>query len=262
MEPELPEAVHGLGSNDELVESVRKAAEGYLGSGMPSDSRAIAALLKVDRMDFVPRVFSCEWEPINTTDVSAIASALKKGIHSPYDNQVYPIGLDQNCSEPSMVAFMAHVLDLQEGMHVLEIGAGCGYSAAVLSHLVGKEGIVYTVECEKKLYELAERNLKKHFGDEYGRRVLALHGNARYVPTYKDDKGEQLLFDRICLTAGVTSRDAFPEAHFKNHLRHDGKHDGKILFPEQDGSLYLYSYERGERAGESSWGLVQFVELR
>src|SRR3990172_3865788 len=57
-------------------------------------------------------------------------------------------------SEPAIMAIMLEQLDVQPGHRVLEIGAGTGYNAAVLSHLVGRRGRVATVDIDS---EIAER---------------------------------------------------------------------------------------------------------
>ncbi len=62
-----------------------------------------------------------------------------------------PIEAEQTISQPYIVAFMTEALDLKGGETVLEIGAGSGYAAAVLSRIAGE---VYTVE---RIGQLAER---------------------------------------------------------------------------------------------------------
>jgi protein-L-isoaspartate(D-aspartate) O-methyltransferase len=47
-------------------------------------------------------------------------------------------------SVPDIVAMMLDILTLQPGQRVLEIGAGTGYNAALLTHLVGGDGHVAT----------------------------------------------------------------------------------------------------------------------
>lgn len=55
-----------------------------------------------------------------------------------YDDTPLPIGLAQTISQPYMVALMSEALQLPEsGAHVLEVGAGSGYQAAVLAALGG-----------------------------------------------------------------------------------------------------------------------------
>lgn len=82
----------------------------------------------------------------------------------PYRAQAYadhplPIGENQTISAPHMVAMMCDLLDLRRRMIVLEIGAGCGYHAAVMAELVG-DGHVYTVERLSSLVNSARKNLQ------------------------------------------------------------------------------------------------------
>ena len=56
------------------------------------------------------------------------------------------IGNGQTISAPHMVAIMVEGLEIKEGQKILEIGAGSGYHAAIVSKLVGKTGQVYTID--------------------------------------------------------------------------------------------------------------------
>ena len=60
-----------------------------------------------------------------------------------YEDTPLPIAEEQTISQPYIVAFMTEALGLSGGEKVLEIGAGTGYAAAVLSRIAGE---VYTVE--------------------------------------------------------------------------------------------------------------------
>ncbi|MGQ0573640.1 MAG: hypothetical protein ACT4RN_05475 [Pseudonocardia sp.] len=53
-----------------------------------------------------------------------------------------------SASAPPIVALMLDQLDVQPGHRVLEIGAGTGYNAALLSHFVGPHGQVVTVDID------------------------------------------------------------------------------------------------------------------
>ena len=68
-----------------------------------------------------------------------------------YEDSPLPIAGEQTISQPYIVAFMAEALMLKGGEKILEIGAGSGYAAAVLSEIAGN---VYTVE---RLGQLAEK---------------------------------------------------------------------------------------------------------
>ena len=55
--------------------------------------------------------------------------------HLAFADEALPIGWDQTISQPSVVAAMVEALEVQAGHHVLEIGTGSGYQAAVLAEL-------------------------------------------------------------------------------------------------------------------------------
>jgi protein-L-isoaspartate(D-aspartate) O-methyltransferase len=107
-----------------------------------------------------------------------------------YENTALPIGHGQTISQPSVVAFMTEKLEITDRMKVLEIGTGCGYQAAVLSHLCRR---VYTVERYRELLKEAEvrfAELRRH-------NITTLWGDG--------GKGwpEQAPFDRIIVTAAA-----------------------------------------------------------
>jgi len=77
-----------------------------------------------------------------------------------YEDTSLPIGLGQTISKPNVVARMIELLcSAHTGTlgRVLEIGTGCGYQAAVLSH-VSRE--VYSIERLRGLHEKARENLR------------------------------------------------------------------------------------------------------
>jgi protein-L-isoaspartate(D-aspartate) O-methyltransferase len=71
-----------------------------------------------------------------------------------YEDRPLRIGAGQTISAPHMVAKMTDLLALSPGDHVLEIGTGCGYHAAVTSEVVAP-ATVYSVEFEPSLAESA-----------------------------------------------------------------------------------------------------------
>ncbi|WP_210545746.1 protein-L-isoaspartate(D-aspartate) O-methyltransferase [Rhodoferax sp. PAMC 29310] len=77
-----------------------------------------------------------------------------------YEDTSLPIGLGQTISKPSVVSRMGELLrNGQSGKlgRVLEIGTGCGYQAAVLSHLADE---VYSIERLRGLHDKARENLR------------------------------------------------------------------------------------------------------
>jgi protein-L-isoaspartate(D-aspartate) O-methyltransferase len=73
-----------------------------------------------------------------------------------YDDAALPIGHGQTISQPYMVARIAEALALHGDEHVLDVGSGSGYQAAVLAEL-GKD--VFTIERIPELAQQARANL-------------------------------------------------------------------------------------------------------
>ena len=64
-----------------------------------------------------------------------------------------------SASQPSMMAIMLEQLAARPGDRVLEIGAGTGYNAALLSRIVGATGAVTSVDIDAELIDSAARHL-------------------------------------------------------------------------------------------------------
>ncbi len=62
-------------------------------------------------------------------------------------------------SQPGIVALLLDQLRPQPGDRVLEIGAGTGYNAALLAHLVGKEGHVTAIDVDGDIVDYARERL-------------------------------------------------------------------------------------------------------
>ncbi len=113
-----------------------------------SDERVLAAMGAVPRHEFVAAEFRSR----------------------AYEDAPLPIGEGQTISQPYMVAAMTAALRLSGGERVLEVGAGCGYQAAVLACLA-KE--IFTIEyrdqlgaaAAERLSRLGYPNVHVHCGD-------------------------------------------------------------------------------------------------
>ena len=107
-----------------------------------------------------------------------------------FDDVALPIPCGQTISQPSVVALMTQALEVGPRDKVLEIGAGSGYQAAILSHLCRR---VYTIERHEPLLRTAEARF----------RALGYHN----VTTKYGDGSlgwpEQAPFDRIIATAAA-----------------------------------------------------------
>ncbi len=146
-----------------------------------------------------------------------------------YKNQALPIGYGQTISQPSIVAWMTTLLELQPGEKVLEIGTGSGYQAAILAEL--GDGEVYTIEIIPELVEKAVMRLQKlgytkvHIkqGDGY-------YGWAEYAP-----------FNAIIVTAAP---DHLPSA-LAEQLAERGRLVIPIEEPSQRQYLWKFIKEKG-----------------
>ncbi len=106
-----------------------------------------------------------------------------------YEDKAFPIGEGQTISQPYTVAFQSEKLQVRPGDKILEVGTGSGYQAAVLLEMGAK---VYTIEFNRKLYELAKAFLP----------------TMAYKPFFFFGDGSKGLsskapFDKIIVTAGA-----------------------------------------------------------
>ena len=105
-----------------------------------------------------------------------------------YLNSPLPVGYGKTVSQPFIVALMTDLLDPHPGDIILEVGAGVGYQAAILSELVNQ---VYSIELieelaldtRHRLQHLGYRNIEIGVGNGY-------YGWAEHAP-----------FDKIVVTA-------------------------------------------------------------
>ena len=100
------------------------------------DRRVLEAMGRIPREQFVP----LEWRVATYSDAPVT------------------IGFGQTISQPYMTALMAEALELTGSETVLEVGAGCGYAAAVLGSLAAG---VTSVEIVAPLAKIAYENLQR-----------------------------------------------------------------------------------------------------
>ncbi len=96
-------------------------------------------------------------------------------------------------SQPAIMAIMLEELNPQPGHRVLEIGAGTGYNAALMGHLVGDSGLVVTVDIDEDLVESAREHLGAAGLDRVS--VVCRDGGLGYA--------DRAPYDRIILTVGA-----------------------------------------------------------
>lgn len=77
-----------------------------------------------------------------------------------YDGPI-SIGHDQTNSQPRTVRDMLKLLDVRRGQRVLDVGAGSGWTTALLAHLTGPSGLVFGVELEPDLAKWGAENVRR-----------------------------------------------------------------------------------------------------
>lgn len=170
-------------------------------------------------------------------------SFVEEGLaYSAYDDTALPIGYQQTISQPFVVARMIEVLRAgRELGRTLEVGAGCGYQAAVLSWLASD---VYAVERIRALLDRARENLRPFRLANV--RLKCADGSLGLA--------EAAPFDTIIVAAAA--RDV-PSA-----LRQQLAPGGRMLIPLGTAEQRLVLVERqGNVFKESRFEAVRFVPL-
>ncbi len=197
------------------------------------------------------------WEELKQMGIkdevlSAIKSVNREWFVSPvqqhlaYENIPLPIGGEQTISQPYTVAFMLQLLEINKGDKILEVGAGSGYNAAVMSQLVGEKGKIFSIELIGELAKQARSNLKK----AGIKNVKVIHGNG-YL-----GYAQEAPFDRIIVTAGALE---MPTA-----LIEQLKEGGTLVIPlRQDGYEVMTKIVKKEgRLIATEHGEFSFVPLK
>ena len=196
----------------------RLVAEVLATSGI-RDERIAAALRDVPRHLFLPHLPPEE-------------AYLDDAIVTKRDAEGQPIS---SSSQPAIMAIMLDQLDLAPGQRVLEIGAGTGYNAALIRHIVGPSGAVVSVDIEADLVDRAREHLASAGYPDVT--VVAADGAEGYPPGAP--------YDRVIATVGVS--DLAPA------WLHQTGPDARIVVPlDVRGSQLAVAFGRaGPRSGRA-----------
>jgi protein-L-isoaspartate(D-aspartate) O-methyltransferase len=134
-------------------------------------------------------------EQLSEDDLRLIASDRALTTHlSNAGPDEQPVAISSS-SQPSLMAQMLEDLYLEPGQRILEIGAGTGYNAALLAHVVGADpdGYVVSIDVDREVLDSARR----HLSPLPDRRVELCHDDGRLgFPAAAP-------FDRIQVTAAT-----------------------------------------------------------
>ncbi|HLN18868.1 MAG TPA: protein-L-isoaspartate O-methyltransferase [Patescibacteria group bacterium] len=163
-------------------------------------------------------------------------------------NIALPIGHGQTISQPLTVALMLELLDPRRGHNILDIGSGSGWTTALLSYIVGKNGRVTAIEREGELKKIGERNVAK-----YGYLKDKKHGIAEFhVADGTKGFSKNAPYDRILVSA---SAESVPKA-----LKEQLKVGGKMIIPLRHSIWYLEKKSENDFSKEEYPGF-DFVPL-
>ncbi len=158
-------------------------------------------------------------------------------------------------SQPAIMAIMLEQLDLQPGHRVMEIGAGTGYNAALMAHLVGERGHVVTIDFDEDIVSDAQRHLAANGIENVD--VIRADG----IEGFPDGAP----FDRIILTVGAWDiapawrEQLAADGHIVLPLSIGGPQLAVALQAEADHLVSQSAYQcefmrlRGESAGPETW---------
>ncbi|WP_433860169.1 methyltransferase, FxLD system [Streptomyces kronopolitis] len=134
-------------------------------------------------------------------------------------------------SQPGVVALMLDQLQAQPGERILELGAGTGYNAALIGHLVGPDGHVTTIDVDDDLVEGARAH-------------LAAAGFSNVEAVTRDGAlghAEGAPYDRIIATVGAHGiphawlEQLAPGGRLVTPQRLKGSVSRSIVYEERDG---------------------------
>ncbi|HEX6015622.1 MAG TPA: protein-L-isoaspartate(D-aspartate) O-methyltransferase, partial [Geminicoccaceae bacterium] len=161
-----------------------------------------------------------------------------------YEDGPLPIGEGQTISQPYIVALMIEAAEVKPGERVLEVGAGSGYAAAVMSRIADQ---VFAIERHPSLAEAARRRVRE-LG--YGNVDLRVGDGTRGWP-------EAAPFDAILVAAGGPQ---VPEA-LKEQLAIGGRLVVPVGEEERRQRLLKITRAGATEYDEEDLGGVMFVPL-
>lgn len=159
-----------------------------------------------------------------------------------YEDYPLPIGEGQTISQPTVVAFMLEKLAVIQGMRILDVGCGSGWTTALLAQLTGPTGMVVGVDRSSRLLRSARENVAKYSFSN----VL--------VVEWSKVKGQ---YDRVLVSAAFSDQE-----QLINTLGSLVATDGRVVAPVGDSLMVFDQTAAGWQVVESFSGFrfVPYLE--
>ena len=214
----------------EMLESVRWYLSQF-GEIGKKEKKILEAMTEVDRAGFMPPELR----------------------ERAYEDSAIGIGHGQTISQPSTVARMLQLLELEKGDRVLEIGAGSGWNAGLIGYIVSGKvrdkcppphpSLVLSLEIVDELFESAKEKLKKYKNVKVEQR---------------DFRKLKQKFDKVIFTAGIVSGQ---ERIIEEFALRCLKDSGALVCPYRSGPLIVIRKKDDGIAKEFTREEYGFVEL-
>ena len=222
---------------ENLINSLIK--DGYL-----KTPEIVEAFKAIDRADFVPEKYKSE----------------------AYVNAPLPLDFGQTISQPLTVAFMLELLESKPGEKILDVGAGSGWTAALLAYMVSQEvnpkseilnpkqipnskcqiPKIICIERISELKTMAEKNISKYNFIEKGIVKIILGDGSK---GYK----KEAPYDKIIAAAAATGD---VPVYWKRQL----KIGGRIVAPVENSVIVIDKTGRNKYNQKEYFGF-SFVPL-
>jgi len=192
--------------------------------------RIINAFKKIKRVDFLPE---------GIKDLAKF-------------NEALPIGYGQTISQPLVVSFMLELLQPKSGDKILDIGAGSGWTSALLSEIIGDKGRVVAMEIIPELAEFGRKNVAKYNFIKKGIVEFICADGSKSFPDFKSRSEFAQGFDKILCSAEAKE---VPQA-WENQL----KIGGRMVIPI-DSSIWLFVKKSSGQFEKKEYPGFVFVPL-